>query len=384
MKDPTRAPGAERFVVIEWTAKTSKNSPYTVRHEDINLTAFKHQFEQGKLVCSNAFEISSNAEFIPDLLKNVKRRIWEEGLTAERYWGPMGKYTAYETFLGKVRNIEVAKGEVAKVAKEYINDEQVWGSYKEYLLSLCAINYSLYFNATIEDSIGFVIIENIEERFMNLMQALGKGYIFDPVLDPDCTEYQKQVDRYRKQVVKDCVDGITLDFITIVSAKSLPGACGMRSGLLRLIAEYVEKKSRGRYYEIVTNENNKLLAPFRVFGDGPENIEDASGDNTAIQAEGAAGGDPADKLEDLPDVDREAFKKMLKYAEEIDGSKETKDGITQTDHFKRPENSFRSVAIRDSKIKIEAGEYELGKVGHRYWIKKKGKGRNRCYWVLKQ
>ena len=292
----------------------------------------------------------------------------------------MGKYKAYETFLGKVRNIEVAKGEVAKLAKEYINDDQVWGSYKEHLLSLCAINYSLHFYATIEDSIGFVIIENIEERFMNLMQALDKGYIFDPVLDPDCTEYQRQVDRYRRQVVNDCVEGITLDFITVVSAKSLPGACGMRSNLLRLIAEYVEKKSRGRYYGIVTEENNKLLAPFRVFGGDPENIEDASGDYTAIRAEAGAGGDPADKLKGLPDEDREIFEKMLIYASELEKAK-PKD--KETDHFKKPEGNFSQEVKRSKFKKIEIDDCELGKVSYnRYWIRKINTS-NR-YWVFKK
>ena len=190
----------------------------------------------------------------------------------------------------------------------------------------------------------------------------------------------------------------------------------MKSRLLRLIAEYVEKKTRGRYYEVVTDENNKLLAPFRVFGDDPENIEDTSGDNAAIQtrtndrkgvssctnrgifgisldddtrellqkwaiqAEAGAGGDPADKLKGLPNEDREIFEKMLIYASELEKAK-PKD--RETDHFKKPEGNFSQEVKRSKFKKIEIDDCELGKVSYnRYWIRKISTS-NR-YWEFKK
>lgn len=79
---------------------------------------------------------------------------------------------------------------------------------------------------------------------------------------------------------------------------------------------------------------------------------------------------------DLKEEDRKIFLEMLRYADEIKSGE-------QTIHFERPEPSFRTQA--GDPLMTEGG-YNLGKANKlnpRYWIRLKGKGKDKPYFVLK-
>ena len=107
-------------------------------------------------------------------------------------------------------------------------------------------------------------------------------------------------------------------------------------------------------------------------------LSDLAGDVEALdELEQAKYKIPEDKWGDYSEEDIEVFQDMLLHAKEELEEVGTR---SQTpDHFKKSEKNFRVAANRVDRIQIYG--YEVGKVGHRYWIKKEGKGRTHGYWI---
>lgn len=84
-----------------------------------------------------------------------------------------------------------------------------------------------------------------------------------------------------------------------------------------------------------------------------------------------------DVLQSITEKDLVIFKKMLEFTDEVDR-------LEPLEHFKRVEMSFRSQA---GKALMETESYVLGKAGKRkprYWIRRKGRGKDKPYLEFKR